>query len=297
MPDNNLLGTWIRRFLLEHLVGERNLARNTQISYRDTLALLISFVAKKCEKQVDRLTIEDITPEIVRSFLDHIEKDRGCGVTTRNQRLAAAHALSRFVAIHSPEHISWCSSIQTVPLKRGFKPSISYLEKAEINALLDAPDRKSAQGFRDYALLLFLYNAGARADEAARIKVCDLDMGDPPAINILRKGKKTRLCPLWSLTVNTLTHLISGRMPNDRVFLNRRKEPIARFGIHAAVRRHVLEAGERIPSLLAKRVSPHTGTQLRFIFFALAWTLTRFAPGWDVSQWIQRMSMQRSTWK
>ena len=258
MPDNNLLGPWVRRFLLEHVVGERNLARNTQISYRDTLALLIPFIAKKLGKQVDRLEIEHITPEIVRSFLDHIEKDRRCGIATRNQRLAAVHALCRYVAIHSPEHISWCASIHTVPLKRGFKTSMPYLEKAEMNALLETPNRKCAQGLRDYALLLFLYNTGVRADEAARVKVGDLYLEDPPAVKVLGKGKKTRLCPLWSSTVKTLAPLVSGRMPSETVFLNRRKEPITRFGIYAAVRRHVLEAGKSMPSLVSKRVSPHT---------------------------------------
>jgi integrase/recombinase XerD len=258
MRDNNLLGPWVRRFLLEHVVGERNLARNTQISYRDTLTLLIPFIGKTLGKQVDRLTIEHITPEGVRSFLDHIEKDRGCGIATRNQRLAAVHALSRFVATHSPEHISWCTSIQTVPLKRGFKTSLPYLEEAEMKALLDTPDRKSAQGLRDYALLLFLYNTGTRADEAACVTVGDLYLEDPPAVKVLGKGRKTRLCPLWSSTVSTLAPLISGRMPNERVFMNRRKEPITRFGIYAVVRRHVLEAANHTPSLLSKRVSPHT---------------------------------------
>ena len=258
MSNRDLLGPWIRRFLLEHLVGERNLAHNTQISYRDTLALLIPFATSKVGKPVDRLTVEHITPEVVRTFLAHLESTRGCGISTRNQRLAAIRALARFIAMHSPEHISWYTSIQTVPFKRGSKDSIPYLEKPEMDALLDAPDRSSAQGLRDYALLVFLYNSGARADEAARIAVADLDLGASPAVRILGKGGKTRLCPLWSLTANTLAALIAGRMPNEKVFLNRCKQPITRFGIYAVVRRYVQKAGKRIPSLLTKRVSPHT---------------------------------------
>ena len=43
MRDSVLLGSWVRRFLLEHLIGEANLARNTQRSYRDTLRLLLPF--------------------------------------------------------------------------------------------------------------------------------------------------------------------------------------------------------------------------------------------------------------
>jgi integrase/recombinase XerD len=258
MSDKNLLGPWIRRFLLEHLIGERNLARNTQVSYRDTLALLIPFATSKTKKRVEQLAIDHITPEVVRSFLAHLEQVRGCGISTRNQRLAAIHALARFIATRSPEHITWCTSIQSVPFKRGSKVPIPYLEKPEMDALLATPDRCSAQGLRDYALLLFLYNSGTRADEAARITVADLDLGASAAVKILGKGGKVRLCPLWSLTANTLAPLVSGRMKDERVFLNRRKRPVTRFGIYSAVRRNVLKAGKRMPSLLAKRVSPHT---------------------------------------
>jgi integrase/recombinase XerD len=258
MPDNGILGPWIRRFLVEHLAGERNLARNTQVSYRDTMVLLLPFAASKIGKSLDRLTVEQITPEIVRSFLAHLEDARRCSISTRNQRLAAIHALGKFVAAHSPEHIGWCTSITTVPFKKGFRPSIPYLEKPEMDALLDVPDRRSAQGARDYALLLFLYNSGTRADEAAKVKVADLDLADPPAVKILGKGGKTRHCPLWPLTARTLEPLVSGRLPGESVFLNRRRQPITRFGIYALVKRHAREAGKQVPSILAKRLSPHT---------------------------------------
>jgi integrase/recombinase XerD len=105
---------------------------------------------------------------------------------------------------------------------------------------------------------LLLYNTGARAEEAAHIKVADVDLGTSPGIRILGKGSKIRLCPIWSLTVNTLAPLISGRMPDEKVFLNRRKQPITRFGIYAVVRRYADKAGKQMPSLLKKRVSPHT---------------------------------------
>jgi integrase/recombinase XerD len=243
---------------MEHLVSERNLSRNTQISYRDTLTLLIPFITEKIGKPVERLALEHLTPDIVSGFLAHLEKARGCSISTRNQRLAAIHALARFVATKNPESISWLTSINTVPFKRANRASIAYLEKPEMDALLGAPDRRSIQGVRDYALLLFLYNSGARADEAARLAIADLDLGTSPSVKILGKGSKIRLCPLWSLTANTLASSISGRMPTERVFLNRRKQPITRFGIYAVVRRYVAKAGKRMPSLLNKHVSPHT---------------------------------------
>jgi integrase/recombinase XerD len=108
MRDQNLLGPWVRRFLLEHLVAERNLARNTQTSYRDTLTLLLPFVSRKAKVPVDRLSIYDVSAESVRAFLEYIERDRGCGIVTRNQRLGAIHSFAYFIGMRSPEHLDWC---------------------------------------------------------------------------------------------------------------------------------------------------------------------------------------------
>src|SRR5437667_10972457 len=109
MTDPTPLGPWVRRFLLEHLVGERNLARNTQRSYRDTLTLLLPFVSEKLNRPVDRLTIIDVSADLVRLFLLDLEESRECGIATRNQRLAAVHALGRCIGAHRPEHVQrWC---------------------------------------------------------------------------------------------------------------------------------------------------------------------------------------------
>lgn len=163
MRDHSALGPWIRRFLLEHLTGERNLAKNTQYSYRDTMALLAPFAATQSKTQIDRLRVEDLSGDAVRAFLKHIEVERSCSGRTRNQRLAAIHAFAKFVGERSPEHIEWCGAIRAVPFKRTEQAPISYLDKPEIEAILNAPDRQTRQGFRDYALLLFLYNSDRKS--------------------------------------------------------------------------------------------------------------------------------------
>jgi len=261
MNNAALLGPWIRRFLLEHLVGERNLSRNTQHSYRDTIALLMPFIASRLHKSVDRLLIIDLSAELVRLFLTDLEERRGCAISTRNQRLAAVHALARFVGLYSPEHIGWSGEIRTVPFKKGCKSPVTYLEKPEMDALLEAPDPDTAQGRRDHALLLFLYNSGARADEAAQLLIADLNLAvcdrDHSSVRLRGKGNKLRHCPLWDETVRELQVLIDGRAPTEHVFLNRCGQPITRFGIHGLVERYAAKVCKNIPSISAKRVSPH----------------------------------------
>lgn len=257
MSDPTLLGPWVRRFLLEHVVAERNLARNTQCSYRDAFRLLIPLVAKKRKKPVDGLALVDLSADLVRLFLADLEVSRQCGVATRNRRLAAIRAFAGFVGEHSPAHIEWCGQIRSIPFKKTGKAVVPYLEKPEMDALLAAPDRQTVQGRRDHAVLLFLYNAGARATEAAHLKIADVDLR-AASVKITGKGGKQRLCPLWKATVAELSALIGERTPNESVFLNRSGRPITRFGIHTLVERHALKVRAAFPSLATKRVSPHS---------------------------------------
>lgn len=256
MTNTHLLGSWVRRFLLEHLVGERNLSGNTQRSYRDMLVLLLPYAARKVKKSVDRLSVTDLSSKLVRLFLTHLEEDRDCAPATRNQRLGGIHAFARFVGEHSPEHVDWCSQIRLIPFKRTSKPGITYLDKGEMESLLAAPDRRSAQGQRDYALLLFLYNSGARASEAADLKVGDFDR-HACAVELACKGRKYRTCPLWPITIEQMNILTMNRAPHEAMFLNRRGEPITRFGVRAMVERNAARASLTAPSLLCKKVGPH----------------------------------------
>jgi len=258
MKDECLLGPWVRRFLLEHLVTERNLSRNTQASYRDTLALLLPFASGQGGGAIDRMTVESLTPAVVRKFLDHLERDRQCSEVTRNQRLATIHSLARFIGMRSPVHVAWCAEIRAVPFKKTVKTVIGYLEKAEMDALLNQPDQNTSLGARDHVLLLFLYNSGARADEAAKLTVGNLQLVAPPSVRLHGKGNKFRNCPLWPTTAASLSRLVSNRNKTDAVFLNRVKKPLTRFGIHRVVTHYADMASKSMPSLDAKRVSPHT---------------------------------------
>jgi len=148
--------------------------------------------------------------------------------------------------------------MRTIPFKKTSQPHVTYLDKAEMDALLAAPNRHTAQGQRDYALLLFLYNTGARASEAAQVTVADLALQTSPAVRLLGKGNRVRLCPLWTATVQVLTPLLVHRTAKESVFLNRRQQPITRFGIHALIERTAAVASQQVPSLRTQHISPHS---------------------------------------
>jgi len=136
---------------------------------------------------------------------------------------------------------------------------VRYLEKPEMDALLDAPNQRTRQGFRDHALLLFLYNSGARASEAVGVTVGDLDLSSSQSsVRLMGKGSKVRRCPLWASTAGALKTLIGDRPTTAAVFVNRRGPPLTRYGIHDLVARYGRAVACRLPSLQQKRVSPHT---------------------------------------
>ena len=256
MTDKTMLGPWVRRFLLEYLVKERNLAINTRASYRDMLVLLLPYASAYLKRPVDRLAVTDLSPELLREFLTNLEQNRHCSALTRNQRLGGLHALAQFVGESSPEHVEWCAQVRLIPFKKTVQTCITYLDKPEMDALLATPDRSTPQGQRDYTLLLFLYNAGARASEAAELKIKDIDWY-ARSVRITGKGNKQRTCPLWPITLEQLQRAIAQRGLEQCVFLNRNGQPITRFGIHTLVERHTLTATTKMPSLSLKRVSPH----------------------------------------
>ena len=297
MNDTALLGPWVRRFLLEHLIVERNLSRQTQLSYRDTLRLLLPFVAGQCHQSLDQLTVEQVSAERVRAFLQYVEEERQCTSATRNQRLAAIRTLAGFVAEHSPEHIAWCGEIRRIPFKKTVQPGVPYLEKAEMDALLRAPDRDTIQGRRDYALLLFLYNSGARASEAAGLRIADLDLAQP-AVRLLGKGNKIRYCPLWPATVQTITRWWRIARPSRRSFSI---DAANRSRASASTRWWNVAPKKRLPRSLRWRASASARIRFaipqRFFSCVPAWTSTRSEPGSGMPRSTPPTSTPSSTWR
>jgi len=257
MREFHMLGPWLRRFLGDFIVTERRLARNTQKSYRDTFRLLLTFISAKVRKPMDRLDIEDITPSRVLQFLAHLEEDRGCLVQTRNQRLTAIRSFARFVASRDPAHLAWYAQLRAITTKKSSPQPISWMPRDEMEALLAVPDRQTSQGRAEYALLLFLYNTGARVSEATRLQVGDLQIDrqdDRHAlVTLCGKGEKIRQCPLWPRTRDALGKLVQGRPSNDPVFLSRHRKRYTRFGIYRLVERCAL----RVPTLAERAITPH----------------------------------------
>ena len=259
MPErSSTLGTWIKRFLMEYLPTERNLAINTLKSYRDGLTLLLPFVAERYGKAVERLAVEDLSADRVTAFLGHLEQERGCSVQTRNLRLTAIRSFARYVAVHDAALVEWAGRIRAIPLKKTVRPRITWLAAENMDAMIAGPDRRTVAGRVEHALLLFLYNTGARASEAAGLQVEDLNLpertGENARATIHGKGGKIRITPLWTSTAKALAALSRDRPPGcESVFWSRHRKPYTRHGIIELVER----AAARVPQLKGQKITPH----------------------------------------
>jgi len=258
---NHSMAPYLKGFFSHYLPVQRGLSPNTVLAYRDAVKLLLCYAADTLRQAIDTLTVESLTTDLVSNFLDHIEQIRSCTTATRNARLAAIRTLFLFVAREEPELIAHCQAIRAIPIKRTTHQPVRYLEEHEMQALLDAIDIHSRTGVRDRALLMMLYNTGARVSELTALNRDDLRLSaSTPQIRLLGKGRKQRSCPIWPETVDALTAYLQLRVPVDStdetVFLNANGAPITRFGVRHIIRKYAARA---LPNDDANpSINPHT---------------------------------------
>lgn len=259
---NHLLANYMKRFFSHYLPVQKGLSVNTIHAYRDAIKLLLCYAADTLGRPLDRLAVQDITEKVILAYLDHVEQERKCSPNTRNARLAAIRSLFAFIAREEPALLQQCQRIRAIPLKRTQHQTVDYLEEKEMQAILDAVDSNSRTGIRDRALLLLLYNTGARVSEIVGLKLHDLRLDGAGQVHLLGKGKKHRNCPLWSETVTALQAYLEQRSTKEPgieyLFLNANGAPITRFGIRYITNKYGAAAQDQCPSIKTKTVNPHT---------------------------------------
>jgi site-specific recombinase XerD len=250
----------LQRFFTERLCTQMDASAHTIAGYRDTFRLLLRFASERCGKQPTRLGIEDLDADLIGDFLLHVESARGNGVRSRNTRLAAIRSFFRFVAMSEPAWLLHCQRVLAIPNKRYVKRAITFLDAAEIAALLAAPDRSSWAGRRDHAILLVMLQTGLRASELVSLRCGDVVPGTGAHIRCLGKGRKERCTPLRRDTEKVLQTWLKERHgdADQPLFPSMRGHELSRDALEHLVRKHSLTASRICPSLAAKRVSPHT---------------------------------------
>jgi integrase/recombinase XerD len=253
----SMLAHLLEEFFLNYLPKIRGVSPHTLHAYRDALRLFLSHLARKRGCTVDRLVVEHLVVTDVLTFLEELERQRSNSIRTRNCRLIALRCFFKHALRHDPDHAEQYARILSVATKRSPHPISVYLEPEEMKTLLSQPDQESALGMRDYALLLFLYNTGARVSEALGVRLQDLSLVPPRQVRLRGKRQKDRICPLWAQTTAALRRLISSQSPDGSpLFLNQRGQPLTRHGVLRLIRKYSACAWQS-PPVPRRPLHPH----------------------------------------
>lgn len=253
------LAPTMQAFFTERMMAQRRASANTVASYRDTFRILLGFAQRRTGTAPSKLQLEDLDATLIGAFLEHLEAERHNSVQTRNTRLAAVHSLFAYAALRHPEQAELIARVLAIPNKRTDRQLVSFLTRAEIDALLAAPDRDTWIGRRDRALLLVAAQTGLRVSELTALTCADVELGTGAHVRCHGKGRKERITPLTSHAVALLRVWLAERrgQPGDPLFPSRRGGHLSRDAVELLVSRHARTAEPNCPSLATKTVSPH----------------------------------------
>jgi site-specific recombinase XerD len=247
----------VQSFFVNYLKGMRGASDHTIRAYRDTLKLFFLYLNSEKNRNVANLTLDDIQAEAVLGFLNHCEFSRGNSPATRNCRLAAIRCFSQHLLRNDVTRADQYGRILSIPAKRSTARPTHYLEPEQVRIIIAAVDPKEPNSVRDRALLLFLYNTGARVSEALDVRQRDLHLERPRQVRLRGKGGKERICPLWSETASALRQLIKTELTGEFIFQNALSNPLTRDGVAYLIEKYVRRASGRLPNLNMMRVTPH----------------------------------------
>lgn len=262
MKKQSYLSYYIHSFLIEYLPNERGFSDNTILTYRDALKLFMTYCSDQMQMNVTSMTCEQVSDKLICGFLDHCENKRNWSPKTRNARLAALKTFASYLGRQMPECLENSRKINTIAQKKAEHKIVDYLDSNEVNAIIDQVNTSNRHGARDKALLLLMYNTGARVQEIVDIRLTDMRLDAASQVILTCKGKKKRIVPLWKETINVIKYYLSERKPGkdneNHLFLNNKGESITRFGIRYIIKKYTEKAKLFIASLKQKKVNPHT---------------------------------------
>jgi len=255
----SLIASTLQSFFTDRLVNQRHASSRTIASYRDSLRMLIVFVHDRTGKPPNTIDWQDLPPQTISAFLDHLETGRGNATRTRNLRLTAIRSLFAYASLRHPEHASLIQQVLAIPTKRYDKPIISFLTTPEIDALVAAPDQNRWEGRRDHALLLLAVQTGLRVSELTGLDRAHVTLGTGACVRCLGKGRKHRAVPLTTATQAVLNGWMTERAGNreEPLFPTRTGRRLSTDAVQRLVRKHATTAAQHCPSLRPEQLHPH----------------------------------------
>jgi site-specific recombinase XerD len=255
----NAFAPLLERFFTQRLMAQRQVSAHTIAAYRDTFRLFLRFASERVGRPPADLAFCDLEVALVEAFLDDLEQRRGSTARSRNLRLSALRSFFHYAAYFVPEHAGRIQQILAIPAKRQARRLVGFLTRAEVDALLAAPDRRTWLGRRDHAWLLVAFQTGLRLSEMTALRRTDVSLNNARHIRCIGKGRKERCTPLTEQTVRVLRAWLKELPPGDseRLFPTVHGQPMSADAVQYLFAKHAAVAAGTCPSLASKRVTPH----------------------------------------
>ena len=260
MNNENAFPSLVQYFFTQHLCVHKHVSPQTVAAYRDTFRLLLEFLQARRGRVPTSLQVSDLDAPVILDFLEHLESDRGNKARSRNARLCAIKSFFHIVGVRDPSNMALVNRLLAIPTKRTTRSLITYLTQEEINAILAVPDQTTWLGARDHALLLTLYNTGARVSEVTNLLCGHFTFEHQHTfVHLHGKGRKDRTVPLWKETAKVLQTWFRNleSKPESIAFPNVHRGQLAVDSVDYLLQKAVKEAGKSCASLQKKRVTPH----------------------------------------
>ena len=253
---------YLTEFLSSYLPEQKNVSKNTIRSYRDTFKLLIIYCQEMKKIPAEKITLSILSSEWIIGFLEWLEGERKCSISTRNQRLAAIHSFFRYVQAEEPAGMFHFQKITAIPIKKSKRTVVEYLTPEAMKLLLEQPDKHTPKGRRDLTLISLLYDSGARVQELIDMRVCDVNLQAPVVITLTGKGNKTRRVPVMKNTASLLqSYLLENKLDKpwrneNPLFTNSQNHKLTKEGVTYILSKHV-ESARKTSTLLPSKVNNH----------------------------------------
>jgi site-specific recombinase XerD len=253
----------LTNFFTEYLSAERGVSPNTMRSYGAAFAAFLDFMNIKKKVDAEKLTLGDVSRKNVLDYLDWIQVEKGCSISTRNQRLAAIHAFCKYLQYEDVTRLQQWQEALGVKIKKTVKTTMNYLSLEGIKALLSQIPQNTERGRRDLAMLSLLYETGARVQEILDLRPVDVNLSKPCYVTLFGKGRKKRIVPIQDAQVAILkeymteNNLLESRMNQRPLFQNNRGGKLTGAGITYILKNYAAMARNSTENLIPAQISPH----------------------------------------
>ncbi len=254
----------LENYFSTYLPTAKGLSQATIDSYKATFRLLMEFLFREKGISSDKVNFDILDDRVITDFLNWLETNRNCSISTRNQRLSAIAAFSIYVQNRDfGAGIVFRNNVVKVPKKKAAEKTRSTFTRDEIKILLDLPVSKNEIGLRDKSLLCFMYASGSRAQEACDLTVGDIQFyPDRAGINLHGKGLKVRRIGIPKDASDMLKkYMEHRRILNDagrHVFSSQTHEQMTVSCIEEIFSKYIDKAKNEYPDKFRNSYTPHS---------------------------------------